>query len=49
MLAAIAAGRTEIVRLHRSGMIHDEVLRTLESDLDLQELAARAVVNEAMS
>jgi hypothetical protein len=30
-------------------MIHDEVLRTLESDLDLQELAARVVVNEAMS
>src|SRR5215468_283148 len=49
VLAAIAAGRAEIVRLHRSGMIHDEVLRTLESDLDLQELAARAVVNEAMS
>jgi len=49
VLAAIAAGRAEIVSLHRSGMIHDEVLRTLESDLDLQELAARAVVNEAMS
>src|SRR5215469_12031047 len=49
VLAAIAAGRAEIVRLHRSGMIHDEVLRTLESNLDLQELAARAVVNEAMS
>ena len=41
VLAAIAAGRTEILSLHRSGMIHDEVLRTLESDLDLQELAAR--------
>ncbi len=42
VLAAIAAGRAEILRLHRSGMIHDEVLRTLELDLDLQELAARA-------
>jgi CPA1 family monovalent cation:H+ antiporter len=42
VLAAIAAGRAEILRLHRSGMIHDEVLRTLESDLDLQELTARA-------
>jgi CPA1 family monovalent cation:H+ antiporter len=49
VLAAIAAGRAEIVRLHRSRMIHDEVLRTLESDLDLQELAARAIVNEAGS
>jgi CPA1 family monovalent cation:H+ antiporter len=45
VLAAIAAGRAEIVRLHRSGMIHDEVLRTLESDLDLQELAARAALS----
>jgi monovalent cation/hydrogen antiporter len=44
VLAAIAAGRAEILRLHRSGMIHDEVLRTLESDLDLQELAARAAL-----
>jgi CPA1 family monovalent cation:H+ antiporter len=41
VLAAIAAGRAEILRLHRSGMIHDEVLRTLETDLDLQELVAR--------
>jgi CPA1 family monovalent cation:H+ antiporter len=49
VLAAVAAGRAEILRLHRSGMIHDEVLRTLESDLDLQELAARAVVKEATS
>lgn len=44
VLAAIAAGRAEVLRLHRSGMIHDEVLRTLESDLDLQELAARAAL-----
>jgi monovalent cation/hydrogen antiporter len=49
VLAAIAAGCAEILRLHRLGMIHDEVLRTLESDLDLQELAARAIVKEAMS
>jgi Na+/H+ antiporter len=45
VLAAIAAGRAEILQLHRSGMIHDEVLRTLESDLDLQELAARAALS----
>jgi hypothetical protein len=42
VLAAIAAGRKEILRLHRSGMIRDEVLRSLESDLDLEEVAARA-------
>lgn len=40
VLAAIAAGRAEILRLHRSGKIHDEVLRALEQDLDLQEIAA---------
>jgi hypothetical protein len=45
VLAAIDAGRAEIWRLHRLGMIHDEVLRTLESDLDLQELAARAALS----
>ena len=45
VLAAIAAGRAEILNLHRAGMIHDEVLRTLESDLDLQELAARAALS----
>lgn len=45
VLAAIAAGRAEILRLHRSGMLDDEVLRTLESDLDLQELAARAALS----
>jgi CPA1 family monovalent cation:H+ antiporter len=45
VLEAIAAGRAEILRLHRSGMIHDEVLRALESDLDLQEIAARAALS----
>ena len=40
VLAAVAAGRTEALRLHRSGQIHDEVLHALEHDLDLQELSA---------
>jgi len=39
------AGRAEVLRLHRSGMIRDEVMRTLESDLDLQELAARTTLS----
>lgn len=38
MLAAIAAGRAELVRLHREGRIEDEVLHDLERDLDLEEL-----------
>jgi len=40
VLAAIAAGRAELVRLHRQGLIEDEVLHDLERDLDLEELGA---------
>ncbi|KVG77092.1 Na+/H+ antiporter [Burkholderia ubonensis] len=41
VLAAIAAGRAELLRLHRSGQIHDEMLHALERDLDLQEVSAQ--------
>ena len=41
VLAAIAAGRREILRLHRDGTIHDSVLHALEQDLDLEEMSAR--------
>ena len=41
IVAAVAAGRAELLRLHRSGAIHDSVLRTLESELDFEELGAR--------
>ncbi|PRH46483.1 Na+/H+ antiporter [Burkholderia multivorans] len=40
VLAAIAAGRAELLRLHRTDRIHDEMLHALERDLDLQEVAA---------
>ena len=40
VLAAVAAGRAEVLRLHRAGRLHDEVLHALEHDLDLQELMA---------
>jgi CPA1 family monovalent cation:H+ antiporter len=40
ILAAIAAGRAELVRLHRAGKIEDETLHDLERDLDLEELGA---------
>ncbi|SAL11512.1 Na+/H+ antiporter membrane protein [Caballeronia turbans] len=40
VLAAIAAGRAELLRMHRSGEIHDELLHSLEHDLDLQEIIA---------
>ena len=40
VLEAIAAGRDELIRLHRVGDIDDDTLRELERDLDLEELSA---------
>jgi CPA1 family monovalent cation:H+ antiporter len=40
VLAAIAAGRAELLRLHRRGQLHDELLHSMERDLDLQEIIA---------
>ena len=40
VLAAVSAGRSELLHMHRSGLIHDELLTLLERDLDLQEIAA---------
>lgn len=40
ILAAVAAGREELLKLHRSGQIHDELLHVMERDLDIQEIAA---------
>lgn len=42
IIAAVTAGRSELVRMHRSGSIDDETLHDLEHDLDLEELAATA-------
>ena len=42
IIAAVTAGRAELVRLHRAGSIDDETLHDLEHDLDLEELAAVA-------
>ncbi|MFS8113827.1 Na+/H+ antiporter [Rhizobium jaguaris] len=40
VLAAVATGRRELIRLHRAGDIDDETLDELERDLDLEELSA---------
>jgi CPA1 family monovalent cation:H+ antiporter len=42
VLAAVAAGRAELLRLHRGGQIEDAILHELERDLDLEELAAQS-------
>ena len=39
LLKAIAAGRMELIRIHRAGLIEDEVLHELERDLDVEEMA----------
>ena len=39
VLEAHAAGRAELIRLHRAGLIEDEVLHDLERDLDVEEMA----------
>ena len=38
VLTALAAGRAELIRIHRAGLIEDEVLHELERDLDVEEL-----------
>lgn len=38
MEAAQAAGRAELIRLHRTGQIEDETLHNLERDLDVMEM-----------
>ena len=44
ILDAVAAGRAELLRLHRSGEIHDSVLHALEEELDLDEMRARQAI-----
>jgi CPA1 family monovalent cation:H+ antiporter len=46
VLAAVAAGRAEILRLHHAKSIHDKVLEVLEHDLDLEEMSARRHLGE---
>lgn len=40
ILAGVAAGRAELIRLHRLNQIDDETLHDLERDLDLEEFSA---------
>jgi monovalent cation/hydrogen antiporter len=40
ILAAIQAGRIELMRLHRAGNIDEETLQSLERELDMEEVTA---------
>ncbi len=44
VLAAIVAGRLELLRLHRAGEIHDTVLHAIEEELDLEDVKVRRFV-----
>lgn len=44
-LAAIRTGRAEALRLYRHGDIPDGIMRNIEQDLDLQEIAAETRLN----
>ncbi|GBQ47604.1 Na+/H+ antiporter [Komagataeibacter sucrofermentans DSM 15973] len=44
LLVTIKAGRAELLRLHRSGEIHDAVLHQLEHELDLQQMTAEGAL-----
>ncbi len=46
VLAAIAAGRSEIIRMHRAQEIDDAVLRALERQLDLEEINTAEFMEE---
>ena len=46
LLAAISAGRAEVLTMHRLGEIHDHVLQALEQELDLEEMSARRFLGE---
>ena len=42
VLKGIKAARNEAIRLHHDGAIHDETLRTIEWELDLEQLASES-------
>nr|WP_298796430.1 Na+/H+ antiporter [uncultured Acetobacter sp.] len=42
VLDAIIAGREEILVLHRTGRIHDKILREMEEAMDMQEIVAQS-------
>jgi monovalent cation/hydrogen antiporter len=44
VLAAISAGRRELLRLHRANEIHDTVLHSIEQELDLEEINVQRFV-----
>ncbi|WP_158807896.1 hypothetical protein [Beijerinckia sp. L45] len=45
-LAAIAAGRGEVLRMHRAHEIGDAVIHVLEKQLDLKEVGALHIVSK---
>ncbi|MDF0518593.1 Na+/H+ antiporter [Bradyrhizobium yuanmingense] len=44
VLAAVSAGRKELLRMHREDLIHDSVLHAIEQELDLEEITVKRFV-----
>lgn len=44
VLAALSAGRKELLRMHREDLIHDSVLHAIEQELDLEEITVKRFV-----
>jgi CPA1 family monovalent cation:H+ antiporter len=44
VLSAIAAGRQELLRMHRANEIHDTILHAIEQELDLEEVKIQRFV-----
>jgi hypothetical protein len=42
IVSAIEAGRKTLLKLHREGKLHDELLNDIERHLDYAEIAAKA-------
>jgi CPA1 family monovalent cation:H+ antiporter len=49
ILIANRAARAEVLGLHRAGKIHDSVLKSIEAELDLEEVSARRSLQEPKS
>ena len=44
LLDATQASRAKLLTLHRAGRIHDDILQTLEAELDLDEMSAQRIL-----
>ncbi|MBB4349361.1 Na+/H+ antiporter [Aliirhizobium cellulosilyticum] len=49
VLAAVRAARAEVLSMYRAGQVSDKVMKDIEEDLDLQEIAAEKRVSDDLA